>query len=144
LAIFKERFLILTPGTIQCTLGALARFEIVQQFFRQETLLTTCICTSYEMIATAACLNLGFFSIVRMLCIANSTFMEERIGEQKTLGAVGFIVISASVSVCVCIIMSGEILTGSIYSLVTHQLTPGGTVLLLPFFTLPCTLRNPL
>jgi hypothetical protein len=55
--------------------------------------------------------------------------MEEHIGEQKIRYIVGIIDVIGSLSVCLPIILNGEILTGSIFSLATHQITPGGNLI---------------
>jgi hypothetical protein len=120
-------------GSTHCIIGAISRFELVQQFFWQTTIFTSCICTFYEIAATATCVNLCSFSIVRMLCLTNATFMEEHVGERKIRHIIAVTIVLASSSVCLSIILSGEILTGSIFSLSTNQVTLGGDAYPLTF-----------
>ncbi len=61
-----------------------------------------------------------------MLCMWNVSFMEETIGEKKMRSAVGCVCLFSSVTVCALLIYSGEIETGSVFSLATRQGVPGG------------------
>jgi hypothetical protein len=61
-----------------------------------------------------------------MLCLSNATFMEETVGERMTRVIVACVSILASAGVCASLVVSGEIHTGSIFSLMTQQFVPGG------------------
>lgn len=62
----------------------------------------------------------------RMLCLSNASFMEETVGEKMTRLTVGCACLISSVTVCALLISSGEISTGSVYSLATRLAVPGG------------------
>ena len=62
----------------------------------------------------------------RMLCMSNVTFMEESVGEKKARLTVGIVCLVSSVTVCALLIFCGEIETGSVFSLATKQVVPGG------------------
>ncbi len=63
---------------------------------------------------------------LRMLCLSNASFMEETVGEKKARLIVGCVCLASSLTVCALLIFSGEIQTGSVYSLTTKQAVPGG------------------
>ena len=113
-------------GTTVCIIGAASRLEVVHLAFQDETFLTACICTFYELCNTSGCVSLWSLCIVRILCAEFNNFMEERVGERKIRWIVGTVAAVSSVSVCLAIILNGEILSGSFYSLATNQIKAGG------------------
>ena len=117
-------------GSTQCILGILCRFELLQYFFRKNPLIMDCICTFYEFAATSTCVNLCAFCMVRVLCLSNASFMEERVGEKKIRVVVATLSLTTSLLVVGGLIYSGEIGTGSIVSLATSQVIPGGILIL--------------
>ena len=117
-------------GSTQCILGILCRFELLQYFFRKNPLIMDCICTFYEFAATSTCINLCAFCMVRVLCLSNASFMEERVGEKKIRVVVSTLSLTTSLLVVGGLIYSGEIGTGSIVSLATSQVIPGGILIL--------------
>ena len=110
----------------------MSRVEVIQQLLQQEPILTSSICIFYEICATSTCTNLCSVCVVRILCVDHSSFMEEKIGERKIRIGVGVVIVVSCLAVCSAIILSDEILTGSIFSLVTYQIKAGGKYQLIP------------
>ena len=71
-------------------------------------------------------LSPGILGLTRFLCLVNITFMEEALSETSLRLIHCLITFLSGIVVCSAQILSGDILTGTAYNLLTRQGVPPG------------------
>jgi hypothetical protein len=73
-------------------------------------------------------LSQGALGLTRLLCLTNITLMEETLSETIFRRIHCLIIIFSGIAVCLAQILSGDILTGTAYNMLTRQGVPPGMV----------------
>jgi len=113
-------------GSLHCLVAISSCFDFVVNFTRFNLHPTIIVCIIYEVAATCTCTNLSIFCLVRVLGVTNSSLLEENVSEKMLFYAVVILDTASTSLVLGSIFIAGELPKGSIYSLATHQVIPGG------------------
>ena len=109
------------------TLGAaITRFDYVRDFSAQHPVVITLFSMINVLALTSICIHSSFLAIVRLICLIKITFLEETIGENRVRSFMIGSTISSSLIICGLEIMSGDINTGTPYSLMTTKIANAG------------------
>jgi hypothetical protein len=72
------------------------------------------------------CVHSGCLSILRIVCLTNLNFIEEKIGETKTRIIITMTAISMAVLACAAQVASGDINSGTAFAFLTRQTVTTG------------------
>ncbi len=116
-------------GSFQCSLGMISTFETFIHFLHSYLTITMSICIIYEFHYTFSCVYLIGFCIVRILCVANNSFVEETIGEKSIRYVLVLTSSSTGVFVCSALYVNNDTTNGTIFNMLTGQtVLPGKTI----------------
>ena len=112
--------------SIHCILGMVSRFEPVTAAVAGSNAAAVVIGSLIELMNTSMLVHLGLLCIIRILCLKYISFMEETLGEKIiriTLLSLSF---AAAVINCTALIVSGDILSGTVYNVMTNTVSVSG------------------
>ncbi len=115
-----------TCGSTLCSVAILSRLEHIRSIIDEYPIILTSLCTIYISAFMSACLIHGCLCIIKILCIINLTFMEERVGETLTRALVIGIVIGINSLACILFGFHDDIKTGTPMSLLRTTSVPTG------------------
>ena len=116
-------------GSFQCSLGMISVFETVKELLNSHLTITLSICVLYEFHYTFSCAYMIGFCIVRILCVANNSFVEEKIGEKSIRYVLALTSSSAGIFVCLSLYVNNDTTNGTIFNMMTGQtVLPGTTI----------------
>ena len=120
-------------GNVHCLLGILSRYQAVNDTVKNNQCLTTVLCTTVELVNTATILHFGNSCVLRIVCLKYFSFLEEVVGEKTTRILITSFSLTGSILNCTALILTGDILNGTMYNMLTKQTTKAGNSVL-PFF----------
>ncbi len=78
---------------------------------------------------TSILIQVGNFCLIRMICQRHISFIEETIGENWTRSILALISFSIAIANCLTLLCNGMMLNGTLYNVLTAQLTIAGEVI---------------
>ena len=121
-------------GNVHCLLGILSRYQAVNETVKNDQCLTTVLCTTVELVNTATMLHFGNSCVLRIVCLKFFSFLEEVVGEKTIRILVACFSFAGSIANCIALVLTGDILNGTMYNMLTKQTTKAGNSVLLIFF----------
>jgi hypothetical protein len=99
-------------------------------FFDEKSPGTLLACSVYEFAFSTVCINIALTCLVRILCLINLTFVEESVGENRLRTFLAAATLVGGMGVVTTEIMSGDILAGLSFNLLTGNQTVAGNSLI--------------
>ena len=84
---------------------------------------------SYSFGFTCQCVNAGCVCVIRILCLAKMSFMDETIGEFRVRMVSLAISVTTGFAVSITFFLAGESNAGSLFTIMTGQARPSGRLL---------------
>jgi hypothetical protein len=110
------------------TLGAaFTRFEYVRDFSAQFPVCITLFSMVNVLAVTLICVHSGFLAIVRLICLIKMAFLEETLGENLIRSFMIGATLASNLAICTLETISGDINTGTPYTLMTTKISNAGT-----------------
>ena len=113
-------------STFICLIYILSRFELIKEIFIQNNTLLTAVCLCYSFGFTCQCINAGCVCIIRILCLAQMSFMDETVGEFMVRLISLAITFTTGFGATLAFFLAGESTSGSLFTILTDQVRPSG------------------
>lgn len=113
-------------GTTYSFVAILSRIDLLQDVFQSHDVLLVSVCALYQFTFFSVSLIVALVCILRSLCLLNMAFIEEKIGERNVKIIQGGLTFMISLILLIIEIFSGDIKTGTSYSMVVRQWVPPG------------------
>jgi hypothetical protein len=113
-------------GSTFTLIAIFSRFDFVVKLSSENTIFVTLVCSLYCLAFISVCVHAGCLSILRIVCLTNLNFIEEKIGEAKTRIIITMTAIVMAILACSAQIVSGEINSGTAFAFLTRQTVTTG------------------
>ena len=113
-------------GSTFTLIAIFSRFDCVVKFSKDHPIFVTLVCSHYCLAFISICVNAGCLSILRIVCLTNLNFIEEKIGEAKTRIIIAVTAIAMAILACAAQIVSGDINSGTAFAFLTRQTVTTG------------------
>ena len=113
-------------AVIHCICGVVTRFLFVTDFLVDNKILAVCICLVFHFGNGYICICTVFLCGFRILCLQNITFVEDHFDEKWVRISAAMIGSVNSLISCILIALNGDVMTGTVFSMLTKQAIPDG------------------
>jgi hypothetical protein len=118
-------------GSTFTLIAIFSRFDWIVKLSSESELFVTVVCSLYCLAFISVCVHSGCLCIVRILCLANLSFVEDVIGETRTRVSIAGLTVVLAIAACVAQILSGDINSGTAFAFLTRQAVATGTNLII-------------
>ena len=116
-------------GSTFTLIAIFSRFDFVVKLASDSKLFVTVVCSLYCLAFISVCVHSGCLCILRIVCLANLSFVEDVIGENRTRVSITGLSIFLAVAACVAQVLSGDINSGTAFAFLTRKaVTTGNSI----------------